>query len=147
MGPSKRWLLWVRWLTLMVLALSFSALLVSPLKPHWNAALIPVAIAALFLGYKPLKQRFEFSENGVPVTLILSMSSFCKLTLQIKTPGKFSTIKLGRYIGIPMWFEETIEVAGIQRRLLIYYRFPQGFLVSHRLNEPHITFTRNEICI
>lgn len=97
--------------------------------------------------YKPFKQRVEILTNGSTLVLILAMSMLGRITMRINSSGHSKTVKLGSYWGVPVWFEHTVELAEHQQRLLIYFRFPNGFMVSHGLNEPPLNIARNEVCI
>lgn len=116
-------------------------------RSSWQMWIGIAVMAALVLTYKPLKQQVEFVTEGAPVSLTLWMNLFCQLIVRMETPSGVKSTKLGRYIGIPVWFEHTIEVADHPRRLLVYFRFPNGFMVSHGLNDKVLTITRNEICL
>lgn len=148
MEPAKRWLLWIRWLVVMTVVVAFIPLIAGGLSNSiWMKTAAAGAMLTVVALYKPFKQRVEIMTNDSTLVLILAMSMLGRITMQINSSGRSKTVKLGSYWGVPVWFEHTVELAEHQQRLLIYFRFPNGFMVSHGLNEPPLNIARNEVCI
>ena len=148
MEPAKRWLLWIRWLAAMTVVVVFIPMLAGGMSSSiWMKTAAAVAMLTVVVLYKPFKQKVEIVTNSSTLVLILAMSMSGRITMQIRSAGHSKTVKLGSYFGVPVWFEHTVEISGHQQRLLVYFRFPNGFMVSHGLNEPPLNIARNEVCI
>lgn len=143
MGPSNRWVLWLRWVTVMVVAGVVIPLVIGATREIlWLQLLVMGLLAAILVTYQPIRQYVEGSCGGTSVAFTLSMDMLGRLFLHVG--GSPERIRLGAYRGVPLWLKPAIEVAGRSEQLLIYFRFPSGFLVSQAAGNPTLTVTRNE---
>jgi len=156
MEPAKKWLLWTRWLLLMgLMVLVFPVLIRFFLQMDngedawmgWTGTgMVSALTLYLLISLKPIKQRVALVCDDKTVDLILSMNFFRQIEMR-SFDGRTSGVKtLGHYHGLPIWFETTIDIGGKPQSLLLYFRFPNGFLVTPRRSTSAITITRNEIC-
>jgi hypothetical protein len=109
---------------------------------QWPAIALLGAVVWL---YQPIRQRVEGSCAGAPIAFTLSMDILGRLFIRIGDSPQQT--RLGRYIGVPLWLESAADIGGRQVRLLIYFRFPNGFLVNSAAESPALTVTRNQFCI
>lgn len=146
MGASNRWLLWLRWVVVMAIAgVAIPLFMGATREVVWLQLPLLVLFAAVVFLYQPIRQRVEGSYAGTPIAFTLSMDILGRLFMRIGDSPQQT--KLGRYIGVPLWLEPTMDIGGRQERLLIYFRFPNGFLVSPAAGSPALTVTRNQFRI
>ena len=146
MTPSNRWLLWLRWVIVMMIAGVAIPLFMGATRDiAWVQFFAVGLLAVVVLTYQPIRQHVEGSCAGAPVSLTFSMDMLGRLFMH--AGGSSQRIMLGRYYGVPLWLEWAIDSAERSERLLIYFRFPNGFLVSHAADSSPLTVTRNEFCL
>lgn len=143
--PSRGWLLWVRWLV--ALAVPFTLILLFKMLgwPMWMAIAFLVILAAV---YVPLKQRAELQVGAHRITLELSMNLLGRLLLRVNENAGSQQVVLSRAwnSGQAMWLEPTVAVEGQPLKLLLYFRWPRGFMVSSG-NEESFSIVRNHFCL
>ncbi len=157
MEPDKKWLLWTRWLLLMSLLVLVMPVMVrtflefaegDTLWMAWIGIFLVVGLALyLLLSHKPIKQRVVLASSGGKIELMLSMNFFRQIEMRAFDGKALRIQKLGNYHGLPIWFEPSFDIAGEPQTLLLYFRFPDGFLVTPRKSAKALAVISNEICL
>ena len=156
MEPAKHWLVWAKLFVILAMLLGLAALagVLRESKSEWAAVIVVALAIFLLIVSRPVKQRIEITCEGESISLMLSINMVGRVDVYMRTPtdAKPKHVKLGfclPFKAFPLsataWFEHTMDILGRPQRLLVYFRFPNGFTLGLPGNAPY-KFTRNEFC-
>ena len=156
MEPAKHWLIWLKFIVILAILLGLAALagVLRESKSEWAAAIVITAAIFLLIVSRPVKQRIDITCEGESISLMLTINMLGRVDMHTRThtDAKLKRVKLGScspFKVLPLsasaWFEHTLDILGRPQRLLVYFRFPNGFTVGLPGNAPY-KFTRNEFC-
>lgn len=154
MEPAKHWVAWAKSCAIVAMLLGLATLAghLREVQSEWAAAVVVVLAILLLIVSRPVKQRMELTCGGESISLMLTINMLGRIDIHMRAPSdvKPKHVKLGfcsPFRAFPLsasaWFEHTIDFWGRPRRLLVYFRLPNGFTLDLPGNEPY-KFTRNE---
>jgi hypothetical protein len=132
MAATGKWVLWVRWLSTLCLVMALAYIAGQFRDSPFVSWALGGLIVAIALFYKPIKQRMELAIDDRAVLLHFEMDLLGRIQWRWVSDVASHTETLGRFWGVPRWFEREIAVGPHKRRVLVYAKpYPNGFLVSN----------------
>ncbi len=145
MGPSNCWLLWVRWVGTLLAIVAVLGLTVG--GAWWLASAGVVSSVLLALDYKPLKQRVTFTDRGIHLSATLYITIFGRAHMIVRQGSASEHVLLGKCQNTTNWFQCAVHVGNGPRNLLIYFRYPIGFVLSQTENDVPLHIEHSAFCL